>query len=287
MKKLLAVLIAVAMIASAIPVAFAAEEECEHRFDNFIGERPNVRDDGYCYCSMCGVKSANLSGVVEVFFESVAVNFSVYDYEADVDRGYIMEVLGNVTDELYYVEEGDDFFIGYATEKDQSEIDSRVKNAKLVLDEFKKENYAVVYDATELAEKYITVQFQAQWFGGERNYFGDFYNEMMSAMADYEKIVEKVETGVITGNYEECAKEADKLISCLDRQILCLSGNHTFGEYTDNGDGTSTAKCEYCTTTDTVEVEKKDILDILSADLVELMKMLFALVKSFIETVFA
>lgn len=286
MKKLLAVLIAIIMIVSTMPVAFA-QEECEHRFDNFLGERPNVRDDGYCYCSVCGAKSADFSGVVEVFYELMAINFSIYEPTAGLDRECLDEVINETTDALYCYEEGNYFFIGYATEEDQGEIDFRVNNAKAALKAFKDEGYAVLYDGTEVATLTMMVQFGAQWVGGNSFFSAEMLNEEDAAFDAYEAIAEKGELGLAPVTEQECAAEAEKLMACYRKMISCLEGNHVFGEYTDNGDGTSTAKCEYCTTTDTVEAEKKDILDILSADLVELMKMLFALVKSFIETVFA
>ena len=286
MKKILAIVLSALMLMSIMPVAFAADEECKHRFDNFLGERPNVRDDGYCYCSLCGVKSADFSGVVEAFVRGTAILFSVYDADAGLERDYLQGVLRRITDELYFFEEDNYFTIAYATEEEQDEIDFRVNNAKKVLDDFKNENYAVVYDATELATKYMSVYFQVQWYtGGERAFFGDYLNVVRAAMNDYENIVYSVESGLIEADYEVCAKEATKVMNCFDRQISCLEGNHTFGEYTENADGSKTANCTCCVATDTIEAEKKDIMDIVSTDLVELIKMLIAIVKSFVEAV--
>lgn len=285
-KKILAALIAIIMLVSSIPVAYAAEE-CEHRFDNFLGERPNVRDDGYCYCSLCGAKSADFSGVLEVFYELMAVNFSIYEPTAGLDREYLHEVVNETTDALYCYEEGNYFFIGYATEEDQGEIDFRVNNAKAVLKAFKDEGYAVLYDGTEVATLTMMVQFGAQWVGGNKIFTKKMLDEEDAAYDAYNAIAEKGELGLAPVTEQECAAEAEKLMACYRKMISCLEGNHTFGEYTDNGDGTKTAGCEYCNATDTIEAEKKDITDIVSTDLVELIKMLYALIKSFIITVFA
>ena len=48
----------------------------------------------------------------------------------------------------------------------------------------------------------------------------DFAGIRLTYKEAYEKIAEKVETGVITGNYEECAKEADKLIAYKNGEFV-------------------------------------------------------------------
>lgn len=282
-KKLLAFLIAIIMIVSTMPVAFA-QEECEHGFYNFTGERPNLKEDGYCYCYKCGAKSINFTEVIDVLIDGMGIVFSSYGTEeAFREAIYVWDVVNSyVYGGSRYEELG--YYIADLTEEDQSLADEIVGKLKGIISDFEAKNYPVIYDAEEMMYWYF-------WGFMARNYGSDILVLDDSAFEEYEEaymyFVNRDIYEFFLADAEETAEKGELLIHMFKIVANCRSGNHTFGEYTDNGDGTKTADCEYCNTVDTVEAEKKDIIDIVSTDLVELIKMLFTLVKSFIETVFA
>ncbi len=288
MKKILAIVLSALMLMSIMPVAFAADEECKHWFNNINGERPNIREDGYCYCCKCGVKGADFSEVIEVWGKAVGIYFSAYDSKIAFDRaddvfnlidGYIRDPLDESVDYTEWL------YLAQMTSEDQAVVDEIVEKSRKIIDDFKKENYIVIYDGTELGYYYVWTVTAIQNKNGSLEFSEEFEKNFEENPFVYEDLLRDIRNGEKEIDADECIKKGESLTFFYKCAMACTFGNHPWGEYTENADGSKTANCTCCVATDTIEAEKKDIMDIVSTDLVELIKMLIAIVKSFVEAV--
>lgn len=255
-KKVLSVLLAIIMIASVMPMAFAAEE-CEHSFLNFYSERPNLREDGYCYCSRCGVKSANFTEAIEVYSECLSIVYSIYGTE----EGHWSAI--NVWEWLeFYVYGYDDYFgskagfLGHMTEKDQAIVDERMDAVKAVVNDFRANDFPVVYDADEMMYWGFWALF-AHDYGKSIEMKNEVCPELFwDAFEYFEDICWRSEFVEVDAAVAE--EYAEILTECYKIVTACKTGNHIFGEYTTNSDGSKTAECKYCFATDTIEADKDE-----------------------------
>ncbi len=287
MKKLTAIILSIIMLVSVMPVAFAADEECEHWFNNIIGERPNISEDGYCHCYKCGVKGADFSEVIEVWIEAVGIYYSVYDSEIAFERAH--DVYSSVDEFIRRPidEESEYVRVDYLTAEDQSVVDEIVEKSRKFIADFKNENYLVIFDAYEYAYYYTWAVTAIRGEGIKFEFSKDFEKNFDESPFVYDELIYEIRNGEKEVVAEDCIEKGENITFLFKNVRDCIFGNHRWGEYTENADGSKTANCTCCVATDTVEAENKDIFDILATDLVELVKMLIALIKSFAETVFA
>lgn len=257
MKKVLSVILAIMMIATFVPMAFA-EGECEHVFNEETLVRPEIPEStGYYICSACNetvvVKAADYSQWYSAMLALQATRYSIYLPDGVLD-----------TQEVYDLDNefADVFASGKISElkieSEQNEIDfitDRAKEYKTAIDTILEENGAVlVVDTTDyyFYGMYCDTAFFIKkhdlneiWAMEER-----FPEEMIAAGS---KATGDTIAYIRTAkeNPEEASQEEFDAI-LKDQKIFaeaffnCLEGKHDFLNCTDNLDGTHSLVCKFC-----------------------------------------
>ena len=296
MKKVLSVILAIMMIATFVPMVFA-EGECKHSFD--------VRNcflEGYDYCEYCGVKSADFTELYKNYYiEFQGLMFSVgYDEKGKIPVEYVADLYNDseavaLLSSAFRCGENEQDYVDCAAEK----LDAFVKEVR--------SKSTIIFDGTEFVELFFSLQTYPEDVlrDAEKLFSEDdllAFNEYVNGYSEY-----------ITGeycdfkNHEEAKIRGEKALYYLKSVKNCLDGAHTIDTCTDNGDGTHSfdctfcnvkdfsskhewgeyvrledgskvAECKYCEATD-VDSFEKDILDFI--------RMLVELIKSFIEAMSA
>lgn len=326
MKKVLSLILAVIIIASAIPVAFAADE-CEHIFykDSVVSSGDYLTEQ-YCKCGNCGevvlVKMADYSGYIMATIKLWSVTESVYtsyDFtETENERiEYISTRFSEIEEEVEnypYVltDKYQDAADAWAAEITSlaNEVASYIKGEKLV-------------DATEFLffDQILYVYIRSIYTNKEIKEIENKMPEGMDDAAFDARIAGHQYLENARKNPETASQEAfdavwkdletygRALINCLENNhdyskgtdnldgthSLCCyfcgfdaetTGAHVWGEYVSNGDGTETAKCTYCEATDTKVEEKTEADEEIADNIFQLIKIFIDMIIDFFESIF-
>lgn len=326
MKKVLSLILAVVIIASAIPVAFAADE-CEHIFqkDSVVSSGDYLTEQ-YCKCGNCGevvlVKMADYSGYIMATIKLWSVTESVYtsyDFtETENERiEYISTRFSEIEEEVEnypYVltDKYQDAADAWAAEITSlaNEVASYIKGEKLV-------------DATEFLffDQILYVYIRSIYTNKEIKEIENKMPEGMDDAAFDARIAGHQYLENARKNPETASQEAfdavwkdleiygRALINCLENNhdyskgtdnldgthSLCCyfcgfdaetTGAHVWGEYVSNGDGTETAKCTYCEATDTKVEEKTEADEEIADNIFQLIKIFIDMIIDFFESIF-
>ena len=145
MKKILAILVAVILVTSAVPVAFA-HEECAHIFNESTLVRPEgdidsgMGDTGYYICPSCNgrveVRRADYSGYYEALIGAVSIEYSVYSLNGkafdNVRFSRFIEDKNTSTRDMVKK-----LYSKVYIETEQDELDSIIKELSFYVDEYK------------------------------------------------------------------------------------------------------------------------------------------------------
>lgn len=261
MKKVLSVILAIMMIASFVPMAFA-EGECEHIFNTETLHRPGTADEkGYFYCSVCQnkveVNIANYELIYQAVFDWTVVTENVYSFEKPYDTERI-EYFGNVYQKF------EDSFIdftdsGIYTECEQEVLDSFAQILKSLTAElvsyFDELGAKKVIDVTEhiFYNEYLNVYVRLRYANDEinavlENISQEFLEEIGSedsyfAARAYLKKGYDDPSSVTQEEFNSIILGAKKYGDAL---LNCLSEKHNYYKATDNFDNTHSVYCACC-----------------------------------------
>lgn len=259
MKKVLSVFFAIVMIATFVPMAFAAGE-CKHEFNTETLNRPEavMSKPGYFVCSLCGEKvSANPADgreVIRAIFNWSCIVENVYIFNAPLAS----EIIEHFNQEWTYLEDNIGPEEGYwYVEYEQEKVDEWV--GKLIAltaeyEEFLKENGAK--KVIDVSEYLILSEFASFELGYK------YTNEQMSAIIynvpeevkakswASEEAAEEYLRFAYKNPEEASQEEFDKTLIGMKNYLVefknCLDGIHNFYKATDNYDGTHNVYCAFC-----------------------------------------
>ncbi len=267
MKKVLAVILAVMMIATCVPMAFA-EGECEHEFNAESMVRPNVLGDGYYVCQLCGkevvLKRADYTAFDKAYVSWTAYNDNVYVDDEIGEKVWI--AFEDATTELAeYIESnglGDlysseyNYSIFNHHEGEQVYVDEMTEilvsnNIKIeaILAEY--EN-PILFDGIVFAEGEYYLNLVAASFTDEE------YNtrceelvlrnsdDLYASVEKYEAIMRRIEEDRSSVTEEEYTEAMTGAADFFIELSNCIAEKHNYGAYIDNGDGTHKAECSFC-----------------------------------------
>lgn len=256
-KQTLSTIIAVMLILSVVPMAFAADE-CEHVFNTETLVRPfdesyNPVADPHFYCSACGekvpVKPADFSEYFKTLGMAAGYIDSVYMEENAAD------VMGDYFAQCYPCDNVDGI-VFYYTEYEQDIVDAYtaevleyVAGAPAVIGE---NGLNLILDATVI----FAAQWYMQWgmeFLGEEPIMKVF-NAIEDFMIEFEETVVSRLSEIVTMNPADITPEIVAEYDILTVEyaafyfdfVNCARGIHSVTEATDNGDGTHTGICDFC-----------------------------------------
>ncbi len=274
MKKLLSLVLAVIMLLSIMPIAYAQRAtyspEIEEYIEDFIKactyfrniyETPeqqtevrNILREAIgenteifpTYENLTNINDNGLLDELTVFHECLKKGIDEIEKKiADDEIAIVLDVYEACKCALY----ADTYY----SDKDWKEIGDRAEN-------FKSDKYIKAYNEAE-----IGVDIIAPMLGG----FGDGPSTTTMTQAEFDAALAMVK-------------------AFYDLMFACLDGNHPYGEYisdnnaTEEADGTKTATCDFCGATDTITDEGTK----LPKEKASLLEMIFDLIKDFLNIIF-
>ena len=269
MKKLLALILAVIMVLSIMPMAYAGRvtyaPEIEEYIDNYIRV-------------------------------SAFLNFSIY--EPSEKHEEIADMLFEVLDNLDFIDFSYDTLINIEADGRLDEIIALNESLNKALDEVDKKiadyKLVCVIDSREYYE--LMASLICRYSLKEKNDMMDrvekFNSEKyVNALNEVEAAKDLLFTVRTQDDFDDAMA---KMRPLYDLMCACLDGNHPYGEYisdnnaTEEADGTKTATCEFCGATDTItdegtKLEKEEEPE----ETVSFFEMIFALIKEFFEKIFS
>ena len=290
MKKVLSVILAIIMIASAVPMAFAVEE-CKHTYE--LGA---IMNEGYSYCENCGIKSADFTECFESYVKLMGKAYSIGNSKIN-NETLLSRIVADV-------DGYDTLKLHRATEAEQAYVDKATKAVNDYIEALDEE-FTIVYDATDL----MAVVFVIEAKDFDNDDIAIFSDETLEkadeALTGYLSEIRNIDHGDSV-DVAECIEKGKAATYYCTAILSCIEGDHQCDAFTDNGDGThtsdctfcntkniisehewgkyvagedgsKTAKCKYCDATDTDNFEK---------DIRDFFEMLINLLKSFIEAMF-
>lgn len=254
MKKVLSVILAIMMIATAMPMAFAAEE-CEHVFDEKTLVRPTIKSEGTFVCSACGesvaVKLADYSNFNPAYSKITAAETSIYSSE---EASYeIMSKLDRWFSEIVdYMEKSGIDSLFQMTEYEQEHVDALTEILNkdvLPLEE-------VVFYGIEIGYAATLVSHYEAYYGEEIYEIPSeaSYIALENLGSEFGAIQQKVLEDPTSVTQEEYDAVAEKAIAFFTNIISCAEGKHIYENATDNGDGTHSTDCTFCVATDVTDI---------------------------------
>lgn len=246
MKKVLSVILAIMMIATVVPMAFAAEE-CEHVFNEETLVRPTIKSEGTFVCSACGesvaVKLADYSNFNPAYSIITAAETSIYSSE---EASYeIMSKLDRWFSEIVdYMEKSGIDSLFQMTEYEQEHVDALTEILNkdvLPLEE-------VVFYGIEIGYAVTLVTHYEAYYGEEIYEIPSdaSYIAFENLGSEFGAIQQKVLEDPTSVTQEEYDAVAEKAIAFFTNIISCAEGKHIYENATDNGDGTHSADCTFC-----------------------------------------
>ncbi len=256
-KKIIAMVLAIVLALSVMPMAFSAEE-CEHVFNTETLERPrDPMGKGYYICSACNktvyVEMANLKDFYMALYEWYTIVEDVYIYQKTFDpemHNYFYEKFAKIEDDYYPKS-------GLWVEPEQETVDDLTRVLNELTEEYR--NYLIeigavrVVDTSEYTwcETIGTVNIYFDYTVEEISILNNFSEEAQNkAFKSREAVSEylsKVRNNPEEASQEEFDKLAEDCIAYIKAIYNCLENNHQFTKGTDNADGTHSLCCYYCT----------------------------------------
>lgn len=263
MKKLLSVILAIIMVATLVPMAFA-EEACEHVFDEETLVRPCFVDNAYVPGSfVCGECGETVEAGFADFTEFVEVYGCIYGLYASIYVQGEENAYGQDMFESYVVSIED---ICYLTNYEQDVVDAAIALMKEDLAEMKtfiaENEYIAVLDLTQSAISQIKEEFlliynysgpetlkmreeAAEEFVAGEEYWSKREHEILSEIiSEYGGQYAKVPANLIA----ELQEYYDWSAAFFNQAYDCVFlDKHDVKEFTDCGDGTHIGNCSFCT----------------------------------------
>lgn len=251
MKKLLSLILAVIMLLSVMPVAYAAPAEYPPEVEQYIdiwirvrSYQENIYEEGYE--ESYTIIHELLRNAEDDF---LALGYYTYDYVYSVDAPMYEGYKGYP--DMDFIS---DFNKCIQPAIDEIEAKIACGEIKFAINTYDAYKYWFTFTShydLEEAKKIV----DTEYFMNNQEY------ALMYAKADSYDIDFDGETTQV----EFDAGWKEYLVPFYDMLMDCLDGNHPYGEYVSNGDatedadGTKTATCEFCGATDTVVDEGSKI----------------------------
>lgn len=280
MKKLLALILAVIMVLSIMPMAYAKRAEYSPEIEQFIDNY--VKLSSYALNKYETLEQQSKLTVLkdELFagLKSEGLHFDVITYS-------YLRILEE-EDRLDEINVLNKYF-----KKFIDEVEKKIADDELVIVIDTYEYYKCYRDVT----MYYAAEDLSELIDRADNFGSDKY---INALSEYDIGEEMINNGIGTQAEYDAALAMVK--PYLDLIIACLDGNHPYGEYisdnnaTEEADGTKTATCEFCGATDTItdegtklEKEEKPKEEEPTEEKVSFFEMIFNLIKEFFEKIFS
>ena len=291
MKKVLSVILAIMMVATFTPMAFA-EGECKHAYDVHA-----IMREGYTNCENCGVRSADFTECFKSYVKLMGKAYSIGN--SKIDNETLLNRFFSDAQKM------DISKLHRATETDQVYVDNVTKEVNEYIEALNDE-FTVVYDATDLMAAIYRVESLDLKDVDVEMYPQELLDKTTTAADEYLRAVRGISEGHNV-ELEECIENGKtatyyyvSVLSCLDGNHQCTAytdlGNgshstdctfcntkniisaHEWGEYVKSEDGSKIAGCKYCDATDTDDFEK---------NIIDLFRTFINLIKSLIEAIIA
>ncbi len=257
-KKIISMVLAIVLVLSVMPMAFAADE-CEHMFNEETLVRPALYQKGHYICPLCNekvyVELADLKGFYKAYYDWYVVVEDVYIYQKPFDtdmKTYFYEKFWKIEDDFVRDETGS------WVENEQEEVNALTARLEELTEEYR--NYLIeigavrVVDTSEYAwcETYAPVIYYFEHTEEEfRQVMDDFSEEAQNKAFKSREAVREYLSNAHNNPEEASQEEFDKLAEGNIRYTRaicsCLENNHEFIKGTDNLDGTHSLYCYYCT----------------------------------------
>lgn len=272
MKKALSIILAIIMIAAAVPTAFAAND-CEHVFNTGKLVRPfdesfNPVADPHFICSACGEKVPVSPADFSEYF--IALGMVAGYIDSVYLEGNAIDIMGNYFAGSYACEHIDEIVYKY-TEYEQNIVDAytaevldMVAGAPAVI---KENNLTLVLDATTGDTGIWYMNWGMTFFENAINkvtlslseeVMTDFY-EIVMRFSEISAMEPDDITPELVAEYDNLSKD---FAAFYFNVVNCAIGDHTLTEATDNGDGTHSGICSFCSSKETEEHTGENDCDI-------------------------
>ena len=268
MKKVLSIILAIMMIATAVPMAFAAEE-CEHEFNTETLVRASFTEStytpGYFVCAKCNetVEAYLAKEKIAEYVDTMAYIWYIkvaYYYTEEVQT-VANETINNLLAEFEAKYEGIDPY--YLTEYETDILSAMIDDLKLIAAEAKKFENDIIYNL-ESSGKYSFIEdlmvnkYNSYIPEGaaireetlskieeELDLISDRIFNVYKLMAEYAKEhPEAPYNPEYIAEVEECY---DLEMQIYFQMLDCIFNNkHIVETFTDCGDGTHIGACTFC-----------------------------------------
>ena len=271
MKKLLSLVLAVIMLLSIMPMAYAERATYSPEIEEYIEDYIKA----YAYAVSHYKAPKDKEEVAKIIAEATDGKKEIYpNYEnlINIEADGRLEELTNYHESL---------------KKGIYEVEKRIAEGEFVIvtDLYEICKYDILFDCYYSEEHLDEVTDRAENYNSEL-----FINAMAEAEIGMDEIFDAIGFG---GGHAIPQAEFDagmaKMKPFYDLLFACLDGNHPYGEYiSDNNatveaDGTKTATCEFCGATDTITDEGTK----LPKKEATFFEKLFDLIKDFLDIIFS
>lgn len=274
MKKILSLILAVIMLLSVMPVAYA--------------------------------KPATYSPEIEQYIEAYvrAITYAWSVYETPEQKSEAFTIIDEATKNVVISVDHDDL-VNIEADGRLEELNASYECFKKGIDEIEKKiadgKLVIVIDLYEVFIKYywyIDIYYSHKDWSELKNRAEKFKSDKYINTRSELEIGLDVVDNIMNFDYDIHATaptQADldaameKIKPHFDLFIACLDGNHPYGEYvsnndaTEEADGTKTATCEFCGLNNTITDEGTK----LPKEEASLLEMIFDLIKDFFELIFS
>lgn len=269
MKKVLSVILAIMMIATAMPMVFAAEE-CEHVFDEETLVRPyfekNTLHLGNFTCSIC-----NETVVVHLAKEKITEYAEVYAYTwyigevASYHTDEVMisakEKVSNLMNNFYAKYEGINPY--YLTEYEEHILSSMINDLKVIATDLEPFEEDIIYnmESAVIAEHKINVldEYYAGYIPSEFVVREEKMNELQEELENWSNRIYELSELIIKYAQEhpespynpEYTAEVEEYYAFHARNFnismdCAFNNKHLVEKFSDCGDGTHKGDCSFC-----------------------------------------
>lgn len=267
MKKLLSLVLAVIMVLSIMPMAYAERAtyspEIEEYIEDYIRAGAYFNNQYKTYEQKMEVESI----ITEAISGKTEISLT-YDDLTNIEADGCLEEL-TAFHECF--------------KKAITEVEKKIADGEIVV-------VIDIYDYLKYllaAECYYSEEYLKE-FGDRIENCEKFINAKAEAENALDAFV-AVQCGEYTGTQADFEADMEPLKHYYSSVYACLDGNHPYGEYisnndaTEEADGTKTATCEFCGLTNTITDEGTK----LPKKEATLYEMIFDLIKDFFELIFS
>ena len=261
MKKLLSFVLAVIMLLSVMPVAYAKLATYSPEMEQYIKDYKKI--------------NAYLSDVYET------------PEQKSEASNIIHKAIGETSDPGVGYEYTEEFAAFHkCLKKGIDEVEKKIADGEIV----------IVIDTYEYWDMFLnfaggflhqSAEEQKELMDRVEKFNSEKYINAKSEADIGAEILSKMEGDITQAEFDAAMEKMKPLYNLY---VACLDGNHPYGEYisdnnaTEEADGTKTATCEFCGATDTILDEGTKLPKEEAASFFE---MLFDLIKDFIDIIFS